>query len=234
MESLSAAQYAIAPALASALLHSLWQNAMLAVATALALRALAHSSAAARYNVAMVFLAAMALVPVVHFARFWGQSGAQINDGLLPAVSAPELSSAGNVFVQDTSPVAAVLVLCWLAGSAVMLVRHVAALRVLAAMDRSPYQPLPSQWRPRVDQMRKGMGIAREVAVRVSDEVGTPFAARLVRPVVWIPLSLLMRAPADHIEALLAHEMAHIARKDWLWNGFQCVIEALLFFNPAV
>lgn len=36
------------------------------------------------------------------------------------------------------------------------------------------------------------------------------------------------------MEALLAHELAHIARRDWLWNGVQCVIEALLFFHPAV
>ena len=36
------------------------------------------------------------------------------------------------------------------------------------------------------------------------------------------------------VEALLAHELAHIRRLDWLWNGLQCTIEALLFFHPAV
>ena len=234
MQSLAAAQYGLAPALASALLHSLWQNALLAVAAALALRAMAHSSAAARHNVAMAFLVAMALVPAIQFARFWDQSGAQINDGLIPAMSAPMLAPATGIFVQESSPIAAVIVLLWLAGAVLMLVRHVAALRLLAAMDRGPHQQLPAHWRARVEHIRQAMGIARGVAVRVSEEVVAPFAARLVRPVVWLPMSLLMRAPADQIDALLAHELAHIARKDWLWNGVQCAIEALLFFNPAV
>ena len=55
----------------------------------------------------------------------------------------------------------------------------------------------------------------------------------LLRPVVWLPLSLLARLPAEQVEALIAHELAHIARLDWLWNGVQCVIESLLFFHPA-
>jgi hypothetical protein len=81
--------------------------------------------------------------------------------------------------------------------------------------------------------MREVLGIARAVAVRFSDDAIAPCAARLMRPIIWLPASLLTRAPVEQIEALLAHELAHIARKDWLWNGVQCVIESLLFFHPA-
>jgi len=48
-----------------------------------------------------------------------------------------------------------------------------------------------------------------------------------------LPLSLLTRLPVDQVEALLAHELAHIQRLDWLWNGLQCVLESLLFFHPG-
>lgn len=216
-----------APALASALLHSLWQGAMLAVAAALALRALARASAALRHTVAMAFLVAMVLAPSVQFLRFWEESGAQINDGLL-------LGAAVNVFVQDTSPVAAVVVFCWLLGVGLMLVRYAMALRAVAAMERGPCQLLPPLWRQRVDELRGALDIARAVAVRLSDEVIAPCTARLLRPVIWLPLSLLTRVPVEQFEALLAHELAHIARKDWLWNGVQCVIECVLFFHPAV
>jgi hypothetical protein len=78
------------------------------------------------------------------------------------------------------------------------------------------------------------MGITRHIAVRLSEGVLMPWTARLLRPVIWLPLSLLTRAPADQIEALLAHELAHIARADWLWNGLQCVVECLLFYHPAM
>src|SRR5688500_16293839 len=234
MEALAFAQYGFAPALASALIHSLWQNALLGVAAALTLRAMARTKAKSRHRAAMAFLVAMALLPAVQFLRFWGQTGGTINDGLVPAMSAPQLRGAADVFVQQTSPLAPVLVLVWLLGVTMMLVRHVGALRALTALERRPYQPLPPSWQSRFDAMRGALRISRTVRVRVSDEVPSPFAARLLRPAIWLPLSLLTRAPVEQIEALLAHELAHIARKDWLWNGVQCVIECLLFFHPAI
>src|SRR5688500_16256079 len=234
MEALAFAQYGFAPALASALIHSLWQNALLGVAAALTLRAMARTKAKSRHRAAMAFLVAMALLPAVQFLRFWGQTGGTINDGLVPAMSAPQLRGAADGFVQQTSPLAPVLVLVWLLGVTMMLVRHVGALRALTALERRPYQPLPPSWQSRFDAMRGALRISRTVRVRVSDEVPSPFAARLLRPAIWLPLSLLTRAPVEQIEALLAHELAHIARKDWLWNGVQCVIECLLFFHPAI
>ena len=115
-----------------------------------------------------------------------------------------------------------------------MLARHVAGLRAVAAMERAPHQPLPPIWRARVEELARALGIARAVAVRLTDEVIAPCTARLMRPVVWLPLSMLSRTPAEQVEALIAHELAHIARRDWLWNGLQCVVESLLFFHPAV
>ena len=234
MDAFAAAQYGFAPALASALLHSLWQDALLAVAAALALRAMARARAASRHNVAMAFLIAMVVVPAVQFLRFWDQSGAGINDGLLPAMTAPQLAAADNVFVQASSPAAPVVVLLWLLGVGLMLARRAGGLRAIAAMERRPCRSLPPGLQRRLDEMRGALGIARAVAVRLSDDVLAPFTARLVRPVIWLPLSLLARAPVEQVEALLAHELAHIARRDWLWNGVQCVIEAILFFHPAM
>jgi beta-lactamase regulating signal transducer with metallopeptidase domain len=233
MTSLASAQFAFAPALASALVHSVWQIALLALAAALALRAMAGAKAATRHNVAMGFLVAMLAVPAVQFLRFWSEPASTLNSGLLPAMTGPELSAA-NVFVQHSSPLAPFVVLFWIAGITLMLIRHVGSLRKLTAMERGPHELLPPHWQQRVDEMRSALGIARNVAVRLSSDVLSPFAARLLRPVIWLPLSLLTRTPAAQLEALLAHELAHIARKDWLWNGVQCVIESLLFFHPAM
>jgi beta-lactamase regulating signal transducer with metallopeptidase domain len=233
-DALSLAQYGFAPALASALLDSLWQDALLGLAAALALGAMARASAGRRHAVAMAFLVAMVLVPAFQFFRFWAEPGPQINAGLVPAMTAPQFSAAANFFIQETSAAAPIVVLAWLLGVLLMLVRHVAGLRALTALERRPSQALPPEWSRRVDEIRRALGIARSVAVRLSAELATPFAARLLRPAIWLPLSLLTRAPAAQLEALLAHELAHIARRDWLWNGIQCVAECLLFFHPAV
>ncbi len=215
----------LVPALGLALSHSLWQGALIAVAAALALQAMARASAAWRHSVAMAFLVAMVLAPALQFLRFW-QSDVQFNDGALPAM--------GDLFLLGFSPVAVAVVFIWLSGVSVLLVRHVGGLRAIAALERGPHRLLPSPWQQRVDELRRLLGISRAVAVRPSDDVLTPCAARLLRPVIWLPSSLLTRAPVEQVEALLAHELAHVARRDWLWNNAQIVIESMLFFHPAV
>ncbi|MFD0740373.1 cytochrome c oxidase assembly factor Coa1 family protein [Lysobacter koreensis] len=234
MEALAILQFGFAPALASALLHALWQDALLAVAAWCALAAMARASAALRHTVAMGFLVAMVLVPAVAFLRFWQQPGTQVNAGLVPAMTAPRIDAIPGVFVQESGPVAGVLTLLWLLGVLLMLLRHCGGLQFVGALARRPYTALPQEWQQRVDALQRALGISRAVTVRLAQDVVAPFTARLLRPVIWLPLSLLARLPAEQLEALLAHELAHIRRLDWLWNGVQCVIEALLFFHPGV
>ena len=233
MESLAALQFGFAPALATALLHSLWQDALIGVAAAVALMLLSRSSAAFRHAVAMAFLLAMVLLPASTFLRFWHQPASALNAGLLPAVTAPQIEAVTGGFVQQSSPVAPWLASLWFAGVGVMLVRRFGGWRMVSALEHRPFEALPADWQRRVDALRHVLRIGRDVAVRLSHEVASPFTARLLRPVIWLPISLLTQLPREQVEALLAHELAHIARMDWLWNGLQCVVEALLFFHPA-
>lgn len=223
----------IAPALATALLHSLWQGTLLALVAAIALGALSQRNAATRHTVAMGVLTAMVLVPIATFIRVLRAPATTQNPGWLPALTPPELDAATGQFVQQSDPVAAVLALLWLCGVGVMLLRRFSGWRMLAVLDRTHSTGLPAQWQQRFDALRTAMGVTRRVAVRLSNDVVGPFTARLLRPVIWLPLSLLVQLPREQVEALLAHELAHIARMDWLWNGLQCVLESLLFFHPA-
>lgn len=234
MDALAALQFGLAPALATALLHSLWQVPLLAAGAWVVLAALDRASAALRHTVAMGFLTAMAAVPALTFVGFWRVPATQVNEGMLTAVTLPQVDVAAGMFVQDSSPVALVLALCWLAGAALMLLRHAGGWRLVNALDRHPFERLPADWQRRVDRLCAAMRIGRDVSVRVSKDIVGPFTARLLRPVVWLPLSILTQLPREQVEALIAHELAHIARMDWLWNGLQCVIESLLFFHPAV
>jgi len=233
MDALTLLSLRIAPALAAALLHALWQLTLLAGAAAIALSALARHRAAVRHTVAMGFLLAMVLAPLSTFLRVVGADGAVLNSGWLPAVTPPQLDAATGQFVQQSDPLAALLALAWLLGVGMALLRRFGGWRLVSALDRRPWTGLPPDWQARFDTLRVAMGVTRDVAVKLSSEVAGPFTAKLLRPVVWLPLSLLAQLPREQVEALLAHELAHIARMDWLWNGVQCVLEALLFFHPA-
>ncbi|MDI1252690.1 M56 family metallopeptidase [Thermomonas sp.] len=223
----------LAPALVTALLHSLWQDTLLALIAVIALDALSQRDAATRHSVAMGVLTAMVLVPFATFLRLLHAPAAAQATGWLPALTPPELDAATGQFVQQSDLVPAVLALLWLCGVGVMLLRRFAGWRLVANLDRHNFSCLPQDWQQRFEVLRDAMGITRRVAVRLSHELVGPFTARLLWPVIWLPLSLLTQLPREQLEALLAHELAHIARLDWLWNGLQCVMESLLFFHPA-
>lgn len=233
MDVLWNAQFGVAPALATALMNSLWQGTVLAVMAAVALRLLAGQSAATRHTVGLAFLLAMVAVPALGFASFWSQPATEVNAGLLPAVTAPIAGATADVYVQQSNVLAGVLSLLWLLGVAVMLLLQLGGWRLIGGLERHPFHPLPPEWQQRADALQRALRISRAVAVRLSDDVVAPFTARFLRPVIWLPLSLLTRLPREQMEALLAHEMAHIRRLDWLWNGLQCLAESLLFFHPG-
>lgn len=223
-------------ALASALLHSVWQLALLGLLAALSLAALRRASAASRHTVGMGWLLAMAAAPVL---TFWQGLSAQAlalqgsrTAGWLPGLVVAAASPGSGHGAADWLLLA--LSLLWLLAVLLKLTLQLAGWRWIDRLAAQPFQALPAHWQQRVDALQAAMGLSRKVVVRVVDEVAAPFTARLWRPVIWLPRSLLNSLPAQQLLALLAHELAHVRRLDWLWNGLQCVVEALLCHHPAV
>ena len=78
------------------------------------------------------------------------------------------------------------------------------------------------------------MRIARPVAFFVSSRVTAPIVFGHVKPVVLVPAAVLAGLSPSQLEAILAHELAHVRRHDYLVNLLQTVIETVLFYHPAV
>ncbi|GAB1596831.1 hypothetical protein PAGU2638_25100 [Lysobacter sp. PAGU 2638] len=224
-------QLLFASALSSALLHSLWMDAVIAGMAALVLASMTRASAALRHSVAMAFLVAMVAVPAAFALGV--TTSADLGSALPVLAPVQTVRAAAGVIVQESTPLASMLVAIWLLGVLAVLVWRLGGWRYVERLDRLQWAQLPEPLRTRVEQLRVALRITRDVSVRLADEVLVPFTARLVKPVIWLPSELLRRLPTAQIEALVAHELAHVARLDWLWNGVQCVVEALLFFHPA-
>src|SRR4030095_1390777 len=55
-----------------------------------------------------------------------------------------------------------------------------------------------------------------------------------LRPGILLPASVVIGLPAAHLDAVLAHELAHVRRHDYLVIALQAIVETLLFYHPAV
>jgi beta-lactamase regulating signal transducer with metallopeptidase domain len=94
--------------------------------------------------------------------------------------------------------------------------------------------PAPDPWTDRFQALSKAAGAGTRVVLRASRRVTSPVAMGLWRPVVLVPAALFTGMPEPYLEALLAHELAHVARRDFLFNFIQSAIEVLCFHHPVV
>lgn len=128
------------------------------------------------------------------------------------------------------------LVGAWLAGMVLMALRLGGGLLCLARW-RQRSQPAPAAWQARLDTLARAMGLRRPVQLRLlpdASAVASPFTVGGWRPLVLLPASLLTGLPAPLLHALLAHELAHVRRWDYLVNLLQHLVELLLCFHPMV
>jgi len=229
------------PVVGRALLHFLWQGAVVGALAAIALRLLRDARPQARYAVACLALLACALLPL------W-----TIASQLLAATPSPAFDADGIRFVDGGIASAPIfdtpildtwrarletalpdIVALWAAGASALSLRLGFGVLWLRRLRATAPHPLQARWQARLDLLARRFGL-RGVALRIVDTLDSPVSAGWWRPVVLLPMSVVARMPADMLEALLAHELAHVRRHDYLVNLLQNVLEALLFFHPVV
>jgi len=227
----------LVPVLGRALLAFLWQGALVGVLAASALHLLRDARAQVRYAVACLALLACALLPLSAIALH------------LPvlahaAVTSPAMPlRAGGFIAMPVTPGAAwprgfedvlpMVVALWAAGASVLSLRMAMGLAWIRGLRTTPQCPAQPAWQARLDALSQRFAPMRRVALRVVDHLDSPVTIGFLRPVVLLPAALAARMPIELVEALLAHELAHVRRHDYLVNLLQCAVEALLFYHPV-
>jgi beta-lactamase regulating signal transducer with metallopeptidase domain len=122
----------------------------------------------------------------------------------------------------------------WLAGVVVLSFRFAGGWWMLRRLRRAAVAEVPAPVLASMERMRHSIGIKRAIMLRISNDIAGPIALGAFRALVLLPFSALTALNAEELEVVLAHELAHIRRADYLWNMLQMVIETLFFFHPAV
>jgi GWxTD domain-containing protein len=122
----------------------------------------------------------------------------------------------------------------WIAGVCFFYLRQVAGWLSTFRLRRRGVCSAPAAWQNAVARLAAEVKASRPVLLVESLLTDTPMILGHLRPVIFVPLGFLAGLPAEHIEAILLHELAHIRRADYLVNVCQRAIEGLLFYHPAV
>jgi len=236
-----------------ALLHSLWQGGVLAGLLAGVLPLLRRHRAEVRYTVAASALGVLVLAVALTFSIYYS-SPAPVAHVLAGPAGAGAAWGAGGASATAMAEVAAqpaplawlrgsgsrfeaylpVLVAAWLLGLLLMSGRLAGGLFYTRQLRRAGTQALGAEWQRRLAALAQRAGVRRPVALLESARVAGPLVLGHLRPVILLPLGAVAGLPPALLEALLAHELAHIVRRDYLLNLGLAVAEALFFYHPAV
>jgi len=232
-------------ALAWALLHFLWQGALVGAGTWLLLRFLRRARPQVRYAVACLALVGCLILPLSGVIReLMSTPRAAL---LRPVPEALVLKPTAEAPAETSAPLPLTLrlesalrphlpqvVFVWSLGSLLLALRLAWGLAWVRGLGRRQGREGDEAWKLRLEGMARSMGISRRVRLWLSDRVSSPMTVGWWRPVILVPAALVTNMPPELLEALLAHELAHIRRFDYLVNLLQSAVEVLLFYHPAV
>ena len=225
------------------LLHFLWQGA--GVAALFAVASAVCRSASARYALAVGALVLMLASPVVTFTWLHSQANPAVSAGAEGAMTwAATSTQHATALSGSRAPVAGTpsepergmlwLVEAWFLGVLLLSLRTAGGLFLIERMRRKEIRPVAAELYARCMALQRKMGLDRVIRYCECHRLDAPAVLGWFRPVVLLPVRALTGLNEEQIEAVIAHELAHIRRFDCFVNLFQIATETLLFYHPAV
>jgi len=160
-----------------------------------------------------------------------------ISQGTVPAVAPRAVVDTTRATVKS-APAAALLrpatvatALYALPAAILLFLTSLALMRLIALRARADVL-IDGHWLSALARAQRRMGFKHGTALLTSDDLASPISWGLMRPVILLN-SRAVEATGE-AEAIIAHELAHVARMDWVKLLFARVATALFWFNPLV
>ena len=218
-----------------ALVHSLWQGAIVAVVLAgilVVTRCPRRRYAAACLGLALMLVSFM--VTWMHFApleRTRSVTRASLAfDRLLAAEDGPLSRLRAGSELADLLPWIATF---WMAGVLAFHGRQGVGWLGARRLQRTGVCAVASHWQERLDGLAARMRVSQPVVLLESCLAEVPVVIGHLRPVILIPVGVLTGLSASQVELILLHELAHIRRHDYLVNMLATTAHGILFYHPA-
>lgn len=230
----------ISPALGYTLLHSLWQGALIVLVCWLI--SLGIKQSRHRYNLALGSLLLLLITSGLTFIYLYQPAptfglteSALFLAGETQWVDAPAAGeSLSDSFLGWLNRHIDQIATLWILGVVFLLGRMSLGLIFIEKLKRTSLPVVHEKAEQLMRQIRSRIGVAGAVKLAETKEITSPVTVGWLKPVILFPVGMLSGLSVSHVEAILAHELAHIKRSDYLVNILQSFAEVLFFFNPFV
>jgi beta-lactamase regulating signal transducer with metallopeptidase domain len=236
--------------------HSLWQCLLVAAILHVALRLIPRRSTAqvnARY---LLSVAALVALPLLSATTYFGSdagpitkrhveqpaSATPLTQGVDSTSTSPWGATDGalaiglgvaRVQIARIEPWLPLVSVVWFVGAFLAGLRMVAGWALSRRLVARAKVATENRWQARVATWCEELGVNKAVRFLVSDAIDSPLVVGWLKPVILWPTAALHGMTPQDVEAIIAHELAHIRRGDVLINLLQACIEVLFFHHPA-
>ena len=245
-------------ALGWTMLHSIWQATLIALIAGIILLVIRRQSAQMRYIVANLALLAILLTSVATFSYYLRSAPMADNtvavneqqpllsnthgttktiiypiaqDVIVPTIAENNMPKSFHDYFTEHLPL---IVAIWFLGMTVFLCRLLGGIsRVYYLRSRMNFHADP-YWADVLSKFALQSKFNTGIELLESALVRSPLTIGHLKPVILFPIGLINRLSESEVEAILAHELAHILRRDYIFNILQSVVEVVFYFHPAV
>lgn len=231
--------------------HSLWQGALISIVLGIAILLIDNKSAKYRYALSVTSLLLLLISCTITFVKVYHPESA----AFLPAAEVVSSTSNSSPLINDLNVVPEtkssltnimneaqkyfynhlpLVVTFWFAGLLIFSLRFIGGVIYIQRLKTQGIFPLAKNMEKCIPDLIAKANIKRTIQVMESALVKVPLAIGYLKPVILFPLGMISGLPQNQVEAIIAHEIAHIKRYDYIINFLQTFTETVFFYHPSV
>jgi beta-lactamase regulating signal transducer with metallopeptidase domain len=228
-------------------MHSLWQATLIALITGALNIALRKKSARLRYvvsNISLFMVLAMSVATFCYHYDFNKEAKDIVFIETQATTQPITIQQYNSTTIQNPLSIEAfkdyfnhnlpLIVTIWVLGVAIFILKLLGSVSYIYYLKSRMNFPTDEYWNDMKLRLAQRAGITKSIELVESALVRTPMVIGHLKPMILFPLGVINKLSAQEVEAILAHELAHILRHDYIFNILQSVVEALFYFHPAV
>ena len=231
-------------ALGWTLFHSLWQGLLLAVLLAISMPFIPKRNASKRYLVYGAAFVALFVVSVTTFISLYASQSKEVHSIIhaprtqiifMPSdaseTSSSLLTTTQQLFSYLNDHINIITSL-WLCGVLLFLIHLISSFFYTQQLRYKHNWQLSVLWEERMNTIAQQLRVQHSVTLLASNLTEVPLVIGHLKPMILLPIGAINNLSVAEVEAILAHELAHIARNDYFFNILQACLDVLFFYHP--
>jgi len=220
------------------IVHSLWQAAFVALIMSAYLNLYQKEKSIVRYRIALSSLYIMLGLSIITFCTYYFNADMHSPQITRSSVAINISAMSGFHYIQNCTLGLVhhfdFITTMWITGMVVFALKFVGGYALIKRYEFSGQEIYDSKVHIILNDLLNKMNLKKPIRILESAKVHTPMMLGHLKPVILLPIGIVNQLQLNEVEAILAHELSHISRSDFLQNIMQSFIEIIYYYHPAV